>query len=61
MDNVEVEKRINVINRDGGQYMMSAEKKCRKNKPGRIPFSPEAAVWIKKCQIYRSILQYHDG
>ena len=34
MDNVEVEKRINVINRDSGQYMMSAEKKCQKNKSG---------------------------
>jgi hypothetical protein len=36
-------------------------KEMSKNKSGRIPFSPEAAVWIRRCQIYRSILSYHDG
>jgi hypothetical protein len=60
-DNVEEEKRINVINREGEQYMMSAEKKCQKIKSGWIPFSPEAAVWIRRCQIYCSILRYHNG
>jgi hypothetical protein len=59
-NNKEVEERINVINRKGGQCMMSVEKKCQKNKSGRISFSPEAAVWIRRCQIYPSILQYHD-
>jgi hypothetical protein len=61
MDNVEAEERINVIDREGGEYMMSAEKKYPKIKSGQILFSPEAAVWIQRCQIYRSILQYHDG
>jgi hypothetical protein len=53
---VEAEERINVLNREGGQYMMSAENKCQKIKSGQIPFSPDAAVWIRRCQIYRSIL-----
>jgi len=37
MDNMEAEERINVIDREGGQYMMSDEKKCQKNKSGWIP------------------------
>jgi hypothetical protein len=58
MDNMEAEEMINVIDREGGQYMMSAKKKCQKS--GWIPFSPNATVWIQRCQIYCSILQYHD-
>jgi hypothetical protein len=60
MDNVEAEARINVLDREGGQYMMSAKKKCQKIKSGWIPFSPDAVVWIRKCQIYHSIFWYHD-
>jgi hypothetical protein len=55
-DNLKAEVKINVIDREGRQYMMSAEKKCQKIESGWIPFSPEAAVWIRRCQIYRSIL-----
>ena len=43
------------------QYMRYAEKKCRKIKSGRIPFSPEASMWIKRTQVYRSLLKYHAG
>ena len=28
---------------------------------GCIPFSPEAAIWIRWCQVHRSILRYHTG
>jgi hypothetical protein len=41
--------------------MRYAEKKCRKIKSGRIPFSPKAALWICRLQVYRSILKYHAG
>jgi hypothetical protein len=41
--------------------MRRAEKICRKIKCCRIPFSPEAAIWIRRVQIYSSILQYHKG
>ena len=29
------------------QYMKRAEMKCRRIKMGRIPFSPEASIWIR--------------
>ncbi len=54
-------KHINRIVRKLGQYMRNAEKKCQKIKSGRIPYSPEASVWIKWTQVYRLLLKYHDG
>ena len=60
-DDLEATARINAIDRECGQYMLSSEKKCRKIKSGRIPFSPESALWIRRCQVYRSILRYHEG
>ncbi len=54
-------KRINRIDRELGQYMRHAEKKCCKIKSGQIPFSPEASVWIKRTQVYRLLLKYHKG
>ena len=42
-------------------YMRHAEKKCRKIKSGRIPFSPEASMWIRRTQVYRSLLKYQAG
>ncbi len=41
--------------------MLNTERKCRRIKLGRIPFSPELALWICHAQVYKSILQYHDG
>ena len=41
--------------------MRRAEKKCRRIRSGRIPFSPEASIWIKRTQCYRSILRWHAG
>lgn len=38
--------------------MKHAEKKCRKIKAGRIPFSPEAAKWIRRVQVYKSLLRF---
>jgi hypothetical protein len=41
--------------------MLNAEGKCCRIKSGRIPSFPESALWIRHAQVYKSILQYHDG
>ncbi len=41
--------------------MRQAEKVCRKLKCCRIPFLPEAAIWIRRVQVYYSILKYRKG
>ena len=43
------------------QYMAHAESKCRKIKAGRIPFSAESVTWIKRGEVYRTLLRYHAG
>jgi hypothetical protein len=49
------------IDEESKQYKQHAEKKCRKIKSGRIPFSPEASVWICRRQVYESLLRYKQG
>ena len=39
--------------------MRRAEKNFRKIKCCRIAFSPEAAIWIRRVQVYYSILRFH--
>ncbi len=51
---------INNINREGRDYMRQAEKLCRKIKCCRIPYSPEAAIWIRRSQVYYSIIRWHE-
>jgi hypothetical protein len=46
--------RINKIDKEFGEYMQHAERKCWRIKSGRIPFSPEAALWITGTQVYQS-------
>ncbi len=41
--------------------MKHAEKKCCRLKSGRIPFSPEASLWIRQSQVYRLLLRWHAG
>jgi hypothetical protein len=41
--------------------MKYAEKVCRKIKSCRIPFSPEALIWIRHAQVYYSLLKLHKG
>ncbi len=41
--------------------MRRAENICRRIKCCRIPFSPEAAVWIRRVQVYYFLLRYHRG
>ena len=52
---------MNNIDVEGAEYMRAAEKRCRKIRAGRIPFSPTTAKWIRRLQIYRSLLQYRAG
>jgi hypothetical protein len=41
--------------------MQYAERRCWKIKSGRIPFSPEASLWIRRTQVYCSLLRFHAG
>ncbi len=54
-------RRVIIINKEGKAYMQQAEKICRKIKCCCIPFSPEAAIWIRHVQVYYSLLRYHKG
>jgi len=49
--------KVNRIDRESNQYMSHAEKKCRRIKNGRIPFSPESSVWIRRRQAYEALLR----
>ena len=51
--------KLNQLDREGEQYMQHTKKKCRRIKSGGIPFSPEASLWIRQCQVYRSLLRWH--
>lgn len=53
--------RADKIDQEGADYRRHCEKKCRKIKSGRIPFSPEAAIWIRRRQVYESLLRYKQG
>ena len=57
----ELAQTLNKIDREGEAYMKHGEKKCRRLKSGRIPFSPEALLWIHQCQVFRSLLRWHNG
>ena len=48
---------VNMIDKESNDYMRLAEKKCRRIKNGRIPFSPEASIWIRRRQVYESLLR----
>jgi hypothetical protein len=50
------QRELNKIDRQSKELMLNAERKCRRIKSGRIPFSPEAALWIRRTQVYRSLV-----
>ena len=56
-----VKEQVDKIDDESKQYMRCAEKKCRRIKSGKIPFSPESSLWIRRCQVYRPILRFHAG
>jgi len=57
----EADKALASSDRKSKQGMAHAEKKCRKIKSGRIPYSPESAVWIKRKNVYKTLLRYRAG
>ena len=57
----ETARRVIAINKEGKHYMSHAEKICRKIKCCRMPFSLEASIWIRRVQVYYSLLRYHQG
>jgi hypothetical protein len=54
-------EKLNAINKEGQDYMIHAGKRCRKIKYCRIPYSPEASIWIWRMQVYYSIIRWHRG
>jgi hypothetical protein len=54
-------RKVITIDEEGKAYMRHAEKICCKIKSCRIPFLPEAAIWIRQVQVYYSLLRYHKG
>ncbi len=46
-DKAECRGRMDAVDTEETQHRRHAEKKCRRIKSGRIPFSPESAVWIR--------------
>eukprot|EP00956_Cyclotella_meneghiniana_P010074 scaffold13929_cov79-Cyclotella_meneghiniana.AAC.4 len=61
MSKEERKERLDKVDEEARQYMLHAEKTCRKLKCGQIPFSPEASLWIKRTQFYRSLLRFLNG
>ncbi len=57
----EKKQQLDKIDAEGRNYMKNLEKRCRKIKSGRIPFSPEAAKWIQRVQVYKSLLKFVRG
>jgi hypothetical protein len=57
----EKERRVCKIDREGKEYTKNAEKVCRKIKCCRIPFSPEASIWIRHAQVYYSLIRLPKG
>ncbi len=57
----DIAKALNKLDKEGEAYMKHAEKKCHRLKSGHIPFSPEASLWIRQRQVYRSLLRWHAG
>jgi hypothetical protein len=56
-----ISKQLNKLDKEGEEYMKHAGRKCRKLKLGRMPFSPEASLWIWQSQVYRFLLHWHAG
>ena len=51
--------KLDKIDEEQKDYMLHAEKKCCRIKSGSIPFSPDSSKWIRRAQVYRSILRFH--
>ena len=58
---VQAEEELSKLDGELKDYMIAAEKKCRKIKSGRIPFSPEAVLWIRRLQFYSMLRRTRWG
>ncbi len=56
-----IQSRIVKVDGEIMQFMKRAAKKCRKLKSGCICYSPESVIWIRREQIYKSLVGYHLG
>ena len=54
-------EKVEKIDAEGKDYMRHAEKICRKIKSCKIPYSPESSLWLRRAQVYQSLLKYHKG
>ena len=52
---------INKINIESKQYMAHPDKKHRKIKSGKMPFSLDSILLIKRRKTYRTLMGYHAG
>ncbi len=57
----EKKQQLDKIDAEGRNYMENLEKRCKKIKSGRIPFSLEAVKWIRRVQVYESLLKFVRG
>jgi hypothetical protein len=57
----EKKRKLDRLDEESKQYMINAERKCRRIKSGLIPFSPDAAKSIRRSQVYRSLLRNVRG
>ena len=53
--------KIEKVDEGSMQFMKHAKKECRRLKSGHISFSLESVIWIKREQIYKSLLEYQLG
>ncbi|KAL7545328.1 hypothetical protein ACHAWF_008680, partial [Thalassiosira exigua] len=60
-DSESARSEVNNVDKLSEDLMKNAERKCRKLKNGRIPFSPESSIWIRRCQVYQSLLRFKAG
>ena len=51
--------KLDCIDKETKEQMKASEKRCRRIKSGLIPFLPESSRWIRRAQVYHSILRYH--
>jgi hypothetical protein len=56
-----LQNELNKLDRQSKDMMINAERKCRWIKSGRIPFSPESALWIQRTQVYKSLFRHLHG
>jgi hypothetical protein len=57
----EKQRRVCMIDKMGKECMKHAEKVYRKIKCCRMPYSPEASIWIRHAQVHYSLIELHKG